>query len=76
MPVRSRLQSLLHHGKLTIVAPDHSRVERGVNVGEVERLEDVVQLTLRVRFSIPFRVSTAKLHVPVEQTYQRPVLYL
>ena len=45
-------------------------MEGGVLVHEAERLEDVLNLSLRVCFSIPLSVATAKLHVPVEQTYQ------
>ena len=74
--VRSPLKRLLDHREMTIVAPDDGRVERGVLVDEAERLEDVVQLALCVRFRVPLRVLPAILHVPVEQTYQRSVLYL
>jgi DhnA family fructose-bisphosphate aldolase class Ia len=68
MPVVSRLQSLLNHGNLTIVAPDHGHVKKRVLVHKAECLENVVKLTLGVRFSIPVGVALAKLHVPVEHT--------
>ena len=67
-----RLQSLLDYGKLASVEPDHSNMEGGVLVHQAKRLQDVLNLFLRMRLSIPISVGTAKLHVPVEHTYHRP----
>ena len=70
--VLGRVQSLLHVGKLAIVAPDHSHMEGGVVVDEAEYLEDVLNLGLCVSFSVPTSVVGSKLHVPVEHAYLRP----
>ena len=69
--VAGRLKGSLNDGVLASVEPDHGHMEGSVLVHEAERLEDVLDLALRVRFRIPFGVATPKLHVPVDHTYQR-----